>query len=38
MKENTHVYKDVVNPVEPNKTDFSVERRLHFSFVIFLLR
>jgi len=37
MRENTCVYKDVVNPVEPNKTNFSVKRRLHFIFVIFLL-
>lgn len=36
MKENTCVDKDV-NPVEPNKTNFSVELRLHFSFVVLFL-
>lgn len=37
MEGNIPVYKDVINPVETNKTDFSAGKGLYFSFVISLL-
>lgn len=36
-RECIYIYKDSVNSVKLNKTNFSIDRRLFFSFVIFLL-